>query len=165
MAKAKGDPETDRKTRQTEQEAIGLRAELEGAQTELSLTRRELDALKPDAERAQELQQDLDAAHVEALHAREAAESAQSELAHATSELVDVRNELRVLRTEEQKASIFGEELRVAPRSTAKASHAADLVEREADLEARVRTTREVPGPARAEQAETSACLPSARKR
>ena len=145
VAKAKGDPEADRKTRQIEQEAIGLRAELEGAQTELSLTRRELDALKPDAERAQEMQQDLDAAHVEALHAREAAESAQSELAHATSELVDVRNELRVLRTEEQKASIFGEELRVARAEidSLKASHAADLVEREAELEARVRTARE----------------------
>ena len=30
------DPELDRKARQVEQEAIGLRAELEGAQTELS---------------------------------------------------------------------------------------------------------------------------------
>ena len=41
-----GRSRADRKTRQVEQEAIGLRAELEGAQTELSLTRRELDALK-----------------------------------------------------------------------------------------------------------------------
>ena len=30
------DPEIDRRARQVEQEAIGLRAELEGAQTELS---------------------------------------------------------------------------------------------------------------------------------
>lgn len=145
QAKAKGDPELDRKTRQVEQEAIGLRAELEGAQTELSLTRRELDALKAQAARAQEMQEDLDAAHVETLHARETAESAQGELARATAELDDVRNELRALRTEEQKASIFGEELRAARAEldSLKASHRAELIEREADLEARVRTTRE----------------------
>ena len=151
QAKAKGDkgdkvdPEIDRRARQVEQEAIGLRAELEGAQTELSVTRRELDALKAQAARAQELQEDLDNAHVEALHAREAAESSQSELARATSELDDVRNELRALRTEEQKASVFGEELRAARAEldSLKASHRAELVEREADLEIRVRTARE----------------------
>jgi hypothetical protein len=145
QAKSKGDPELDRKARQVEQEAIGLRAELEGAHTELSVTRRELDALKAQAARAQEMQQDLDAAHVEALHAREAAESTHSELARATAELDDVRNELRALRTEEQKASVFGEELRAARAEieSLKASHRAELIEREADLEARVRTTRE----------------------
>jgi hypothetical protein len=148
QAKSKGDkadPELDRKARQVEQEAIGLRAELEGAQTELSVTRRELDALKAQAARAKELQDDLDAAHVEALHARESAESAQSELARATAELSDVHNELRALRTEEQKASVFGEELRAARAEldSLKASHKADLVEREADLETRVRTARE----------------------
>ncbi|MGZ5212159.1 MAG: hypothetical protein ACXWXM_00215 [Actinomycetota bacterium] len=145
QAKAKGDPELDRRSRQVEQEAIGLRAELEGAQTELSVTRREMDALKAQAAHAQEMQEDLDAAHVEALHAREAAESAQGELAHASAELDDVRNELRALRTEEQKASIFGEELRAARAEldSLKASHRAELIEREADLEARVRKTRE----------------------
>jgi predicted nucleic acid-binding Zn-ribbon protein len=151
QAKAKGDksdkvdPEIERRARQVEQEAIGLRAELEGAQTELSVTRRELDALKAQAARAQEIQEDLDNAHVEALHAREAAESAQSELARATSELDDVRNELRALRTEEQKASVFGEELRAARAEldSLKASHRAELIEREADLETRVRTARE----------------------
>ncbi len=141
----KGDPELDRKARQVEQEAIGLRAELEGAQTELSVTRRELDALKAQAARAQEIQEDLDNAHVEALHAREAAETAQSELARATAELGDVHNELRALRTEEQKASVFGEELRAARAEleSLKASHRAELIEREADLETRVRTARE----------------------
>ena len=145
QAKTKNDPELDRKTRQVEQEAIGLRAELEGAQTELSVTRRELDALKAQAARAQEMQEDLDAAHVEALHARETAESSQSELARATAELDDVRNELRALRTEEQKASIFGEELRAARAEldSLKASHRAELIEREADLETRVRAARE----------------------
>ncbi len=145
QAKSKSDPELDRKARQVEQEAIGLRAELEGAQTELSVTRRELEALKAQAARAPEIQEDLDAAHVEALHAREAAESSQSELARATAELDDVRNELRALRTEEQKASIFGEELRAARAQldSLKASHRAELIEREADLETRVRTARE----------------------
>lgn len=145
QAKTKSDPELDRKTRQVEQEAIGLRAELEGAHTELSLTRRELDALKLQAASAQELQQDLDALHVEALHSRESMESAQSELARATAELDDVRNEMRALRTEEQKATVFGEELRAARAEldSLKASHAADLVERESDLEDRVRRTRE----------------------
>jgi hypothetical protein len=145
QAKIKSDPESDRKARQVEQEAIGLRAELEGAQTELSLTRRELDALKLQAERAQEIQEDLDAAHVEALHSREAMESAQSELARASAELEDVRNEMRALRTEEQKASVFGEELRTARAEidSLKASHAAEMVERDADLEDRIRRTRE----------------------
>ena len=148
QAKSKGeavDPEVERKARQVEQEAIGLRAELEGAQTELSVTRRELDALKAQAARAEEMQEDVDAAHVETLHAREAAESAQNELARATAELADVHNELRALRTEEQKASIFGEELRAARAEldSLKASHRAELIEREADLETRVRTARE----------------------
>ena len=145
QAKIKSDPEFDRKARQVEQEAIGLRAELEGAQTELSLTRRELDALKAQADRAQEAQEDLDAAHVEALHAREAMESAQSELARTTKELEDVRNEMRALRTEEQKASIFGEELRAAKAEieSLNASHRAELLERETDLEERVRHARE----------------------
>jgi hypothetical protein len=145
QAKIKSDPEFDRKARQVEQEAIGLRAELEGAQTELSLTRRELDALKAQAERAHEVQEDLDAAHVEALHAREAMESAQSELARTTKELEDIRNEMRALRTEEQKASVFGEELRAARAEidSLKASHRAELVEHETDLEDRVRHARE----------------------
>ena len=145
QAKAKSDPELDRKTRQVEQEAIGLRAELEGAHTELSLTRRELDALKVQAEHAQEMQEDLDAMHVEALHSRESMESAQSELARTTAELDDVRNEMRALRAEEQKATVFGEELRAARAEldSLKASHRADLVERESALEDRVRRTRE----------------------
>lgn len=145
QAKTKTDPELDPKARQVEQEAIGLRAELEGAQTELSLTRRELDALKAQAARVQEMQEDLDAAHVEALHAREGMESAQSELARATTELDDVRSEMRALRTEEQRATVLGEELRAARAEldSLNASHRAELVEREVDLEQRVRRTRE----------------------
>lgn len=143
--KEEADTNVDRRTRQVEQEAIGLRAELEGAQTELSLTRRELDALKARAARAQEMHDDLDAAHVDALHTRESLEAAQNELARANAELEDARSEIRALRTEEQKATVLGEELRAARAEleSLKASHRAELVEREADLEDRVRRTRE----------------------
>lgn len=143
--KAEADTDADRRARQVEQEAIGLRAELEGAQTELSLTRRELDALKAQAARAQEMHDDLDAAHVDALHTRESLEAAQNELARANAELEDARNEIRALRTEEQKATVLGEEVRAARAEleSLKASHRAELVEREADLEDRVRRTRE----------------------
>lgn len=145
QAKNKPDPALDHRARQVEQEAIGLRAELEGAQTELSVTRRELDALKTQAVRAQEMGEDLDAAHVEALHTREALESVQAELARANTEMEDARNEMRVLRAEEQRAAVLDEGLRAARAEldSLKASHRADLVEREADLEERVRRTRE----------------------
>jgi signal transduction histidine kinase len=145
QAKNRPDAEIDHRARQVEQEAIGLRAELEGAQTELSVTRRELDALKAQAARAQEMHDDLDAAHVEALHTRETLESVQAELARANNEVEEARNEIRGLRTEEQRAAVLGEELRAARAEldSLKASHRADLVEREADLEERVRRTRE----------------------
>ena len=145
QAKNKPDPAQDHRARQVEQEAIGLRAELEGAHTELSLTRRELDALKAQAGRAQEMHDDLDAAHVDALHTRESLESVQAELSRANTELEDARNEMRILRAEEQKAAVLGEELRAARAEldSLKASHRADLVEREADLEERVRRARE----------------------
>ncbi len=143
--RTENDTDSDRRTKQAEQEAIGLRAELEGAHTELSLTRRELEALKSEAARAQDMHEDLDAAHVDALHTRESLEASQAELARANGELEDVRNEMRALRAEEQKALVLGEELRAARAEldSLKASHRAELVEREADLEDRVRRTRE----------------------
>jgi hypothetical protein len=145
QAKNKPDAALDHRARQVEQEAIGLRAELEGAQTELSVSRRELDALKTQAARAQDMHEDLDAAHVEALHTRESLESVQAELARANTELEDARNEMRGLRAEEQKAAVLGEELRSARAEldSLKASHRANLVENEAELEDRVRRARE----------------------
>lgn len=144
-AEAQTDADAVRRSTQAEQEAIGLRAELEGAHTELSLTRRELDALKAEAARTQEMHEDLDAAHVDALHTRESLEASQNELARANGELEDARNEIRTLRTEEQKALILTDELRAARAEleSLKASQRAELVEREADLEDRVRRTRE----------------------
>ena len=66
---AEGD--ADGRLQTAAQETIGLRAELEGAQTQLSLIQRELETLRPQADRAKTLQAELDAIHTETLHARE----------------------------------------------------------------------------------------------
>lgn len=139
------DPELTRRVQQAETEVIGLRAELDGAETQLSMARRELETLRPQSEHAKEIQEDLDAAHVESLHHREAFESARSELDAAKIELEDARVELRALRNEEQRAAMLEDELRAARAEldSASASHRAELVEREAELEEKVRMARE----------------------
>lgn len=131
--------------KQVEAEAMGLRAELEGAQTQLSMTIQELDALQRQAERSRELQEELDAAQLDSLHARDAMEAMQRELSGARTELDDVRDELRALRTEEQRAAELTDELRSvkAELDSMRASHRAELVEREAELEEQVRSVRE----------------------
>ncbi|MEO8477157.1 MAG: hypothetical protein ABI572_08915 [Actinomycetota bacterium] len=146
------DPElVDRLTR-AESEAIGLRAELEGTQAQLSVARGELEAAAAErgsamalVERAETLQRDLDGAHIEVLRAREAAESAKAVLRSGRTELEDARTELRALRAEEQRAAMLEDELRAARAEldSARASHRAELIEREADLEDKVRATRE----------------------
>jgi hypothetical protein len=130
---------------QVEAEAIGLRAELEGTQTQLSLTLQELTSLQRQAERARELQEELDAVQLETLHARDAMDAMQNELRSARTELEDARGELRALRSEEQRAAELTDELRTAKAEleSMRASHRAELVEREADLEAKVRSVRE----------------------
>jgi hypothetical protein len=130
---------------QAEAEAIGLRAELEGAQTQLSLTLQELTAIQRQAERARELQEELDAAQLESLHARDAMDAMQDELRGARTELEDARAELRALRSEEQRAAELTDEVRTAKAEleSLRASHRAELIEREADLEEKVRTLRE----------------------
>ena len=139
------DPEIAKRLQQSQTELIGMRAELDGAQTQLTMARRELETLRTQAEHTRELQQDLDAAHVEALHARETAETAEAELNGTRNELEDARNELRVLRNEEQRAAMLEDELRAAKAEieSVSASHAAELVERELELEDKVRATRE----------------------
>ena len=131
--------------KQVEAEAMGLRAELEGAQTQLSMTIQELGALQRQAERSTELQEELDAAQLESLHSRDAMEAMQGELVSARTELDDVRDELRALRTEEQRAAELTDELRTvkAELDSMRASHQAELVEREAELEEQVRSVRE----------------------
>lgn len=140
---AEGD--ADGRLQAAEQETIGLRAELEGAQTQLSLIQRELDTLRPQADRAKSLQAELDAIHAEAMQARETTVSSQAELSTKSRELQDLRAEVRALRAEEQRAAMLEDELRAvrAELDSVAASHRAELVEREADLEAKVRTARE----------------------
>ena len=140
---AEGD--ADGRLQMTEQETIGLRAELEGAQTQLSLIRRELETVRSQADRAKSLQVELDAIHTEAQYARETSVSSQAELSTKSRELQDLRAEVRALRTEEQRAAMLEDELRTvrAELDSVSASHRAELVEREADLEAKVRTARE----------------------
>jgi hypothetical protein len=131
--------------KQAEAEAMGLRAELEGAQTQLSMTIQEVESLQRQAERSRELQEELDAAQLESLHARDAMDSMQVELRSARTELDDVRSELRALRNEEQRAAELTDELRSAKveLDSMRASHRAELVEREAELEEQVRSVRE----------------------
>ena len=140
---AEGD--ADGRLQTAEQETIGLRAELEGAQTQLSLIGRELESLRPQADRAKALQAELDAIHAEALRARETSVNSQAELSTKARELQDLRAEVRALRAEEQRAAMLEDELRTvrAELESVAASHRAELVEREADLEAKVRTARE----------------------
>ena len=131
--------------KQVEAEAMGLRAELEGAQTQLSMTIQQVETLQRQAERSRELQEELDAAQLDALHARDAMDAMQTELRGARTELDDARNELRALRNEEQRAAELTDELRTAKAEveSLQASHRAELVEREAELEEQVRTLRE----------------------
>ncbi len=131
--------------KQAEAEAMGLRAELEGAQTQLSMTIQEVESLQRQAERSRELQEELDAAQLESLHSRDAMDTMQIELRGARTELDDVRGELRALRNEEQRAAELTDELRSAKveLDSMRASHRAELVEREAELEEQVRSVRE----------------------
>jgi uncharacterized coiled-coil DUF342 family protein len=139
------DPAIAERILQAETEAIGLRAELEGAQTQLNMAYRELESLREVAEKTKELQEDLDAAHVDTLHHREGFEVMRGELQAAQTELDDARSELRILRTEEARALMLEDELRAAKAEldSAIASHQADLVERESEFEAKVRSARE----------------------
>jgi len=139
------DPEQERRVLDAVQEAIGLRAELEGAHAQLTITRRELNALQDAADRSSRLQEDLDGAQLELRHTKDALMSGRAELDEARAELKDARTETRALRGEEQRAAVLADELRSAKAELANsaASHRAELIEREAELEEKVRTTRE----------------------
>ncbi len=140
-----GDGDAGERLVAAEQETIGLRAELEGAQTQLSMLRREMDDLRSRAERARDLQAELDSIHSDAQQAHETTASSQAELSSKAQEIDDMRSEIRALRAEEQRAAMLADELRStrAELDSLSASHRADLIEREADLEAKVRSTRE----------------------
>src|SRR2546429_6338587 len=75
---------------------------------------------------------------------RDALTTADAHLVTAQRELEDAHTELRALRNEEQRAAMLEDELRAAKAEleSGQASHRADLVEREAELEEKVRATR-----------------------
>ena len=139
------DREQEDRLRLAEREASGLRAELNGANEALGMTRRELDALRAQVARAGGIQAELDATHVDLLQAKDALRSTQAEVAASRSELDDARTEVLALRAEERRAAMLDEELRSmrAELASIRASHRAELVEREAELEEKVRATRE----------------------
>jgi hypothetical protein len=127
-----------------ETEAAELRAQLELARTELreATVRAERTATVVDDE---ELQVELDTMHVELLRTKDDLSTANTIAERARRELDDARTELRALRNEEQRAAMLEDELRGAKAEldSREASYRADLVEREADLEDKVRETRE----------------------
>jgi signal transduction histidine kinase len=135
----------DLRLREAELEAIGLNAELDVTKEQLDATRRELASLRATAGRSSRFQEELDAAAIEVLQVRDSLTGTQSQLVRAQQELDDAHAELRALRNEEQRAAMLEEELRAtkAEVDSIRASHKADLVEREADLEDKVRSTRE----------------------
>jgi signal transduction histidine kinase len=139
------DPDQEYRLRAAEREATGLRLELEGAQEELGLTRRELEVLRAQAARSTDAQRDAEVSQSELQQTREALRSSQAEVTVAQRELDDARREIRALRTEEQRATMFEDELRAARAESAslRASQRAELVEREAEFEEKVRATRE----------------------
>ncbi|MGH2631632.1 MAG: hypothetical protein ACRDHI_13895 [Actinomycetota bacterium] len=147
LAQPPGDESGDIDTRLelAAQETIGVRAELEGAQTQLSVLRKEVEMLRPQADRARGLQAELDAVNSEVRRAQESSLTSQSELSARSKELEDLRAEVRALRTEEQRAAMLADELRSseAELDSLSASHRAELIEREADLEQKARTMRE----------------------
>lgn len=138
------DDEQDLRLREAELEAIGLNAELAVTKEQLDTTRRELATMRA-TEATSRSQEEVDAANVEMLQMRDALTTAEAQLASGQRELEDAHTELRALRNEEQRAAMLEDELRAAKAEleSGRASHRADLVEREAELEEKVRATRE----------------------
>jgi DNA repair exonuclease SbcCD ATPase subunit len=138
------DDEQDLRLREAELEAIGLNAELAVTKEQLDTTRRELATMRA-TEATSRSQEEVDAANVEMLQIRDALTTAEAQLASGQRELEDAHTELRALRNEEQRAAMLEDELRAAKAEleSGRASHRADLVEREAELEEKVRATRE----------------------
>ena len=129
--------------RDAQQEMMGLRAELEGANAQLEMLRRELASAKATGAAAPT--GDISATHADLAKTKDELSTTAAQLRSAQRELEDARAELRALRTEEQRAAMLDDELRAAKAAAAslEASHRAELVEREAELEEKVRATRE----------------------
>jgi DNA repair exonuclease SbcCD ATPase subunit len=141
-----GGAERDRRIAASEQVAMALRAELETSKHELDAARGEIRELRARAETSETgATNGSDASRRELLRVRDELASSQGQLASATTELDELRTELRALRAEEQRAAMLEDELRTtkAELDSFRASHRADLVEREAEFEEKVRATRE----------------------
>ena len=120
-------------------------AQLLRTQRELEDTRIDLDTAQAAAAATPEVKGELDAARVEMLEMQSTLTGTEAQLLRAQRELDDARTELRGLRAEEQRAAMLEDEVRSAKAEleSFRASHRADLVEREAEFEEKVRTTRE----------------------
>ncbi len=145
LLRAQPDPGQEVRLLQAEREALGLRAQLEGANEQLTLTQREIESLNAKAALSSSLRVELEASHAEVLSLKDALAAATLQLKVAERELEGSRVEMRGLRNEEQRAAMLEDELRGAKAEieSIKASHRADLVEREAEFEEKVRATRE----------------------
>ena len=139
------DPEDGARLREAELESISLRAALEDTRERFAEAQLEVDALRSASFAAPEIKGDLDAARVEVLKTKDALAGTEAQLLRAQRELEDTRGEIKTLRAEEQRAAMLEDEVRSAKAEleSFRASHRADLVEREAELEEKVRATRE----------------------
>jgi len=128
-----------------EQQLLRAQRELEDTRSELEATRSELEQAAAAASVTPEMQGELDAARVEMLEMQSTLTGTEAQLLRVQRELDDARTELRGLRAEEQRAAMLEDEVRStkAELESFRASHRADLVEREAEFEEKVRTTRE----------------------
>ena len=120
-------------------------AQLLRAQHELAETQVELDTVRASAADKPEIKRELAAARDEVLTVQDALTNAEAQLVRAQRELEETRGEIRTLRAEEQRAAMLEDEVRSAKAEleSFRASHRADLVEREAEFEEKVRETRE----------------------
>ncbi len=146
LAAPTDDAQAARRLHEAEMEVLGLRAELEGTKEKLVVTRREMEELQTELDDTTPGHgPDLEELQLDLIRTKNALAAAQSELAGATRGADDARTELRVLRNEEARATMLEEELRSAKAEleSLRASHRADLVEREAEIEEKVRATRE----------------------
>ncbi len=145
-------PDVKAELEATRAEARESRDALTAAEAQLLRTQRELEDTRIDLDTAQaaaattpEVKGELDAARVEMLEMQSTLTGTEAQLLRAQRELDDARTELRGLRAEEQRAAMLEDEVRSAKAEleSFRASHRADLVEREAEFEEKVRTTRE----------------------
>ncbi len=140
-----GDPDQDRRASEAEREAATLRRELDEMRRALEVSRTQLVEARSLAEAGGGPDGSSDGARRELLRVKDDLAVSQAQVATTARELDELRTELRALRAEEQRAAMLQDELGTAKAELESfhASHRADLVEREAEFEEKVRATRE----------------------